>query len=95
MIRSKFNFWAVIPLILSLILFLILIAATIVYRDGLNSKSDLPIWGIAFVFAFFILWLVWGELRTKAIKIWIESDSITTINFLGFGASNTIQFFGN
>lgn len=41
---------------------------------------------------FFILWLVVGELRTKAVKIIIESDRITAINFFGLGVSKTFHF---
>jgi hypothetical protein len=92
MIQSKFSYWAVIPITISLILFLVLIVITIVYSESLTANSNLPFLLMAFVFIFFILWLVVGELRTKAVKIIIESDRITAINFFGLGVSKTFHF---
>lgn len=45
--------------------------------------------GVYLVLAFFIfiwVWLVFGELRTKVIKVEIDEIQITVSNFLGFGA---------
>jgi hypothetical protein len=92
MIPSKFSYWAVMPITISLILFLVLIVTTIVYSESLTANSNLPFLLMAFVFIFFILWLVVGELRTKAVKIIIESDRITAINFFGLGVSKTFHF---
>jgi hypothetical protein len=92
MLQSKFSYSAIIPFVISLLLFVFLIAVVIVFQENLTSKSSIPMFLIGFLFIFFLLWLVWGELRTKAIKVWIETDSIIAINFLGLGTSKTFRF---
>ena len=41
---------------------------------------------------FLIIWLVYGELRTKAIKVKIESDNISVNSFFGLSSSRLYTF---
>jgi hypothetical protein len=43
-------------------------------------------------FAFVLLWLIWGELRTKAVKVSIDMDRINVKGFLGLGISKEVFF---
>ena len=36
--------------------------------------------------------MIWGELRTKAIKVYIDNSSITKRNFLGLGTTTIYNF---
>jgi hypothetical protein len=92
MLQSKFRFWVWVPFVCSL--FLLVIIITVIYNGIEKSNLDNPasILLASFFFGFVLLWLVWGELRTKAIKVSIEIDRIEISRFLGFGISKTIQF---
>ena len=41
---------------------------------------------------FILVWLVYGELRLKAIKVIINQDKVTVINFWGRGAATSYTF---
>lgn len=41
---------------------------------------------------FFIVWLIYGELRTKALKVYIENNSITVSGYGGLGFKKDYKF---
>ena len=36
--------------------------------------------------------LTWGELRTKAVKVYLDNSSITKKSFIGLGTNTTYKF---
>lgn len=46
----------------------------------------------ALVCLFLLYWIIWGELRTKALKITLENDVLTVKNFFGWGKSKQYLF---
>lgn len=62
-----------------------------------SDISPLPIFVFFSFFGFFWIWLVFGELRTKIIKVEIEGNQISVANYLGLGPKkifNLSQFDG-
>ncbi len=45
-----------------------------------------------FFISFFLIWLVWGEMRTKMLKVIIDNDRIMATNFQGLGSSKVFYF---
>ena len=81
MVESKFKIWTLIAIISSLLLLVFLIFVLI--GSGISS---LPLYAgipLLLFLLFIITWLVYGELRTKAIKVRIESNTITANGFIG------------
>lgn len=95
-IYSTFKFRAYIPLGL----FLLVTSLIIYFTKYFIEKPDLPILAIlAFLslFLFIWIWLLLGELRTKAIKVEINEQNIYVQNYLGLGIRKSyklLQFDG-
>lgn len=90
MLQSKFKAGIIFPLILSLLMLVILFA--LIYF--LVGKPD---FNVVFLLTvpvclFFLVWLVNGELRKKAIKVTIENDRIYIRNFVGLGRRKQFMF---
>lgn len=92
MVKSKFKFWALFPFFTSLFLLVILISSTIKFYGKINLQNGIPMLIVFLFFVFVLIWLIWGELRTKAVKISIGMDRIHISNFLGLGTSKVIYF---
>lgn len=61
----------------------------------LSGISDLPLFAsipILLLFFFILIWLVYGELRTKAIKVIISSNKVIVKNFMGLGLGKDYGF---
>ena len=41
---------------------------------------------------FFVVWLIYGELRTKALKVYIEDNNITVSRYGGLGFKKHYKF---
>lgn len=90
MIESKFKFWSIFAIISCLLLIIALIFAF--YKLGV---TDLPLYANIFLFvllAFIITWLFFGELRTKAVKVKIEKETISLKTFIGLGKEKIYDF---
>ena len=60
-----------------------------------SGISDLPLFAsipILLLFLFILIWLVYGELRTKAIKVKINSNNVIVKNFMGMGTGKDYGF---
>jgi len=93
MTKSKFREWVILPVALSTIA--IATSFILAISDEQMLNSDTPIFFIVFFSAFFIYFmsmLVFGELRTKAVKIYIGNSSIAKKSFLGLGLETTYNF---
>ena len=90
MVESKFKIGTLFAIIASLLLFIILFFVFIIL-----GIRDLPIYAglpLLLLHLFLIIWLVYGELRTKAIKVKIESDNISVNSFFGLSSSRLYAF---
>ncbi|MEO6649874.1 MAG: hypothetical protein ABIN89_26070 [Chitinophagaceae bacterium] len=76
----------------SLFLLVLLVIAILKFYVDISSDSLLPLVLISLPVIFIFVWLVWGELRTKILKISIENDKISVKNFQGLGISKVFYF---
>lgn len=91
MIESKFRHSAVLGIITCLLLLVLLTSALLIFiltRPG-NTLIYLSIGLCPLVII--LVWLTWGEIRTKAIKLIIKPDKLTINSFFGLGALKTIS----
>lgn len=90
-LHSRFRFWAYLPVALLLLVTGLLMFAA----ERLIEGPNLPTFGIIVFLALFIfvwIWLVFGELRTKVVKVHIEDDEVIVSNYLGLGAKKVYRF---
>lgn len=87
MLRTKFKYWAYVPLIIALGLAILLYVFTILF------SSNFPIFGYIIVTGLLLLfaWFIFIELKNKVVSITIEDDVIKLAKFLGWGTQTTIQ----
>lgn len=90
-LHSIFRLWALLPVALLLIITGLLAFVTKI----LLERPGFPPFGIFVFLAFFIfalIWLVFGELRTKVIKVQIEDEKVIVLNYLGLGIPKMYTF---
>lgn len=89
--HSKFRGWVFLPVALFLMVTGLLIVATYMLLDSREFPplGILVFWG---VFLFTWLWLFFGELRTKIIKVEVHETQIIVSNYIGLGAKKAYQF---
>ena len=91
MIRSGFRFRAFLPLIL-----VILVTGLLCFlfsRIFVTGHQPSPVGYFFICISLFTwTWLVFGELRTKAISVTLDNGSITTTNFFGLGVKRQFGF---
>lgn len=90
-LHSRFRFWALLPAVLLLLVTAILAFAT----SKLMGNPNLPSFGIFVFLGLFVftwVWLFFGELRTKVIKVQIERAEIIVSNYLGLGVKRIYNF---
>jgi len=83
-LHSIFRLWVFLPVALLLLVTGLLAFAA----KKLLERPGFPPFGIIVFLAFFIfalIWLVFGELRTKVIKVQIEDEKVIVSNYLGLG----------
>jgi len=89
--KSKFKFGAYLVVVLSTIFSIMMILSLSVYFFGIA----IPI-GIYLLLNFWLIlvgiWLVYGELRTKVIFVYIGYDLFTVKSYFGLGPSKTWYF---
>lgn len=90
MIQSTFKSSALLPLIPALVVSWILyeLRGEIFPPDKLSFVVYLCL----ALFLFILIWIFFGELRTKALKVIIDGDQIRTRNFFGLGFSKRYYF---
>ncbi len=92
MIQSKFKPLTILTINFCLGLLILLTASIFVFTGNVADDSAIAFAIILlFIFLMFV-WLVWGEMRTKIIKIAIESDRISVRNYQGLGNKNVFFF---
>ena len=83
MLSSKFKRGVFIPVFVAVFLFVLLVFIFILFTgegsDPLVALIKIP------VCMLFLVWIVWGELRTKVIKVSIRYDRIEVRRYLGYG----------
>ncbi len=90
MVESKLKF-RTLAVIFSCI-FLCIVCLLFLVISGI---SDLPLFAsipILLLFLFIVIWLVYGEIRTKAIKVKINSNNVIVKNFMGLGSGKDYGF---
>lgn len=89
--KSRFKFGAYFVAVLSIIFTIMMLLSFSVYLFGII----VPI-GIALLFYFWLIlvwiWLVYGELRTKAVAVYVAFDYFTVKGYLGLGPEKTYYF---
>ena len=83
MLPSKFKRGVFIPVFVAVFLFVLLILVIILFTgegsDPLVALITVP------VCTLFLVWIILGELRTKAVKVTISYDRIEVRRYLGYG----------
>ena len=82
MVHSRFKRGFFIPVFVAVFLFVLLVLI-IIFFTGEGSNPLVPLSTIP-VCMLFLIWMVWGELRTKAVKVGTSYDRIRVRRFLGF-----------
>lgn len=62
------------------------------FYGEITSDSILPLVLFLSLIFFVLTWLIWGEMRTKILKVVIENDRIISTNFQGIGSSKIYYF---
>jgi hypothetical protein len=85
LLSSRFRFWALLPigLLLGVTGLLALLVYTLVNRP---ANPPFGVFVYLALFGFTWLWLVFGELRTKVIKVQIQEGEIIVSNYFGLGS---------
>jgi hypothetical protein len=83
MIKSKFSFWVLLPITMTVLSsgLLYIIFKLVLKPPFENPPTAVYVFTVVFVFTW--IWLVFGELRTKAIFVNIDSNRIKAKDFLG------------
>lgn len=90
MVESKFKIWTLSAIFSGIFLCIVCLLFLII-----SGISDLPLFAsipILLLFLFILIWLVYGELRTKAIKVKINSNNVNVKNFMGMGSGKDYGF---
>lgn len=91
-LTSKFKIWAFLPpLMLFPIIGLtyLLLISTLTHQ---TTKTPIPIYFVIGLFIFTLVWLVFGELRTKIIKVTVDDKKVMSSSFLGLGPHKSFHF---
>lgn len=91
MIESIFRRRAVTAVITGFALLTLLIFAIILFSRGSAMETFLPLSIIVLLIMVVLFRLIWGELRTRAVSIKINSAHIEVTNFFGFGSPKNIS----
>lgn len=83
MLQSKLNSWSVIGIAFcNLLLVATLISFSLILFSKISLFVSIP---ITIFIVFFIVWLVYGELRTKAVKLHFSDNNLNVRGFAGLG----------
>lgn len=90
--RSRFKLWSLLPVALVIpVSYMLVWLVTSFYSNTQRptvSPTVVPVLIIIF-FLFVWIWLIFGELRTKVLKVWMNEDGIMVRNFFGVGTRKT------
>ena len=87
--KSKFSFGGYLPIILGVILIGLMAFFFVLVATGIIPVPELKGLPVLIILCFTIVWLFWGEARTKMIKVNIDGDAITIRRFGGLGNKQT------
>ena len=85
MIKSKFKFWVLLPI---LVLFLVTVLLYQIIFDGFiisEIENHVILYVLIFLLFYVWIWIFYGELRTKAIVVTIDEKILYLKNYLGIG----------
>ncbi len=89
MLPSKFKYGIFFPVFVAVFLFVLLFLVIFLFtgegNDPLIALITIP------VCILFLVWIILGELRTKAIKVTISYDRIEVRRYLGYG--NPVEYW--
>ena len=91
-VYSKFTGWVYFLLCASLFILAISLVLVSLFFENPSTSTIIIIIISLIPILFFLIWIVWGELRTKAVKVTIEADKIKAKGFAGFGSEKTFLF---
>jgi hypothetical protein len=87
--KSKFSFAGYLPVILGFALAVLMAGFIVLVVNKMMSPPDLRSLPLILILSFTLVWLFWGEFRTKMIKIAINGDIISVNRFGGLGKTRT------
>lgn len=90
--KSRFKLWAFLPILLIFPVVYLLYSLLFFSITFQSNKSLIPIYFVIGLLVYIVIWLVFGELRTKIIKVTINKEKIISNNFLGFGKNKEFYF---
>ncbi len=92
MTKSKFSLWVILTTFIIVILSGVnyLIFSTLIFTDN-NNKMSFGVVLFIGLLLFTLVWLIFGELRTKIITVVIDSNMISIRNFWGIGRKISFQ----
>jgi hypothetical protein len=89
MLQSKFSFKSILPIVI-LIPLTTLSAIFIKDHPSLLDNNLGTMYFVPLVFSF--LWMVFGEMRTKAIKVIVDDKQVSSCSFFGLGPIKQFYF---
>jgi hypothetical protein len=87
--KSKLNFWSYFTILLGAFLAIIMIGFILLATKGSEPAEGLKGFLLAAVLSFTLIWIFWGECRTKMIKVTLSGDILTVRRFFGLGNTRT------
>ena len=87
--KSKFSFASYLPVLLGFVLAILIAGYIILVAKDLAPVPSLKALPLILTLSFTLIWLFWGEFRTKMIKVAIDGDIISIRKFGGLGKTNT------
>lgn len=90
MIKSKFKFWVILPILLLLLVTVLFFQITYyLFFTSYQFETPILLYFIMILLAYVWIWIFYGELRTKAIIVAIDEKILYKRSYLGLGS----QFF--
>ena len=98
MIESKFNWWAILPLVLSVIIFAVISYLTyfifLMPKDGSMTPALYFMLPLVLVFCLWTFIWVFAERKKRALCVELFSHSIIVSGFYGYGKKHLYAFTG-
>ncbi|HNE46663.1 MAG TPA: hypothetical protein PLM27_10870 [Chitinophagales bacterium] len=95
-LHSKFKFRIAMPIAMTLFVLVLLGFIIGSFIDGSITPS-IGIFAFMLFFIFLLIWIVFGELRTKVIRVELKDDAVMVSSYFGLGKKrmyNLTQFEG-
>jgi hypothetical protein len=83
--KSRFGFWSYFHVVIGLVLAALIAAFVVLVAKGLTPAPSFKVLPLVLVLTFTLLWLFWGECRTKMIVVTVDGDILSVRRFGGLG----------